>query len=157
IGLSGAGSNWVGTLTITPAMGSGNGTFSLTATDARDNVGQLITTGRTLEVYNTALPKPPGQPVNFHVTSLSGGRVQLSWNVVSNAEIYRVYSQPGTNFLLVPTNLVADGVVSNAYIDLPSADGSYLYVVSASRRGAEGTNSITRVAISDRTPPPAPT
>jgi hypothetical protein len=157
ITVTGSGSNWVGTLNVTPAMGSGNGTFTFAATDARDNLGQLITSGRTLEIYNTALPRAPGQPVNFHVTSLSGGRVQLSWNAVSNAEIYRVYSQPGTNFLLTPTNLVADNVVSNSYIDLPAADGSYLYVVTASRRGSEGTNSITRVAISDRTPPPVPT
>ncbi|MBI3867281.1 MAG: VCBS repeat-containing protein [Verrucomicrobia bacterium] len=154
--LAGSGSNWVGTFTATPSMGSGFGNFTLTARDALDNLGQVISSGQSLELYNTPLPKPPGQPVNFQVASLSEGRVRLSWNSVSNAELYRLYSQPGTNILLVPTTLVADNILSNSWVDLPPADGYFLYVVSAVRRGAEGTNSITRAVLSDRTPPSAP-
>ena len=63
--LSGSGSNWVGTFTATPSMSSGFGNFTLSVRDALDNLGQLITSGQSLELYNTALPKPPGQPVNF--------------------------------------------------------------------------------------------
>ncbi|MBI5387108.1 MAG: VCBS repeat-containing protein [Verrucomicrobia bacterium] len=154
--MTGSGVNWNGTLTLTPAMGSGIGHFTMTVVDSLDNVGHNITAGSSLEIYNTALPSPPGQPVGFQAGSLGGGRVQLNWFAVSNAEIYRVYSEPGTNFT-APTLLVADNVASNSYIDLPPADGYYRYVVTALRRGSEGTNSITRVALSDRTPPPAPT
>ena len=154
--LTGSGSNWLGSMALTPAMGSGFGAFSLSVTDALDNVGHLITSGAFLEIYNTALPSAPSQPVNFHVVSLSGGREQLTWNAVSNAEIYRVYSEPGTNLLITPTNLVVDNVTSNAFIDLPATDGYYRYAVTASRRGSEGPASIVRVVLSDRTPPPAP-
>jgi large repetitive protein len=154
--LTGEGTNWNGTLTVTPEMGSGVGHFTLTVNDALDNVGHNITAGSALEIYNTGLPTPPAQPVGFQATSLSGGRVRLNWLVVSNAEIYRVYSAPGTN-LTAPTTLVADNISSNSYIHLPATDGNYRYVVTALRRGSESTNSIVRVAVSDRTPPPAPT
>ena len=95
----------------------------------------------------------------FAATSLAGGQILLTWSNVPNAEIYRVYSGPATNLndFTVPTTLMADNITSNSYIHLPEADGDYGYVVTASRRGAEGTNSIVRVAVSDRTPPPAPT
>ena len=42
-------------------------------------------------------------------------------------------------------------------MDTPATDGYYHYVATALRRGAEGTNSIVRMAVSDRLPPPAPT
>ncbi len=154
--LSGSGSNWAGTLSITPIMGSGYGNFAMTARDALDNVGQVITAGLSLEIYNTAVPAPPAQPVNFHWSSLAGGQVRLTWNAVSNAETYRVYREPGTNLFQTPTVLAAEMVSSNSYTDLPAADGSYRYVVSAVRRGSEGTNSIVRAAVSDRTPPGVP-
>jgi hypothetical protein len=156
LALTGEGTNWNGTLTVTPEMGSGVGHFTLTVNDDLDNVGHNIIEGSSLEIYNTGLPTPPAQPVGFQATSLSGGRVRLNWLAVSNAEIYRVYSAAGTN-LTTPTTLVADNISTNTYIDLPAADGNYRYVVTASRRGSEGTNSIVRVAESDRTPPPAPT
>lgn len=154
--LTGFGTNWSGSLAVTPGMGSGIGHFTMTVSDSLGNIGHSLNSGSELEIYNTALPSPPGQPVGFHVSSLSGGRVQLNWNSVPNADIYRVYSQPGTNFLLTPTNLVADNLSSNSFIDLPSTDGFFLYAVTASRRGSDGTNSITRIALSDRTPPPMP-
>lgn len=159
IGLTGAGTNWNGTLTVTPAMGSGIGHFTLSVTDALANVGHEITAGEALEIYNTALPSPPGQPVGFRAVSLAGGQILLTWSNVPNAEIYRVYSSAATNVndFTVPTTLIADNLATNRFVDLPAAEGYYRYVVTASRRGAEGTNSIVRVALSDRTPPPAPT
>ncbi len=154
--LSGSGTNWTGMLTVMPAMGSGVGYFSLSVTDALNNIGHSITAGDSLEIYNTALPTPPAQPVYFQATSLAAGQILLTWSNVPNAEIYRVYSDAGNSFN-VPTNLIADNVTSNSFVDLPVADGYYRYVVTASRRGSEGTNSIVRVVLSDRTPPPAPT
>ena len=136
-------------------MGSGFGHFALTVLDALGNVGHSILSGGALEIYNTGQPVAPAQPVNFLAASAAQGKVQLSWNPVDNAEIYRVYSETGATFT-VPTFLVADNISSNRYVDLPLSDGSYRYVVTASRRGAEGPVSIVRVALSDRTPPPAP-
>lgn len=155
--LSGSGTSWGGTLRLTPDMGSGVGHFTLTVSDSLGNVGHILNAGSALEIYNTALPLPPGQPVHFEAVSLSGGRVQLTWAEVAGAEIYRVYCEPGTNYTIVPTNMVADNVVSTSFIHLPDTDGPYRYAVTASRRDSEGTNSIVRVAVSDRTPPPAPT
>lgn len=154
--LTGSGTNWSGNLTLTPAMGSGVGHFTLTVLDALGNVGHSILTGSALEIYNTTLPTPPAQPVNFQATPVAQGRIQLNWTPVENAEMYRVYSETGTTFT-VPTFLVADNIATNTYLDLPPVDGYYRYVVTASRRGAEGPVSIVRVALSDRTPPPAPT
>lgn len=156
ITLTGAGTNWSGSLTLTPAMGSGVGHFTLTVLDNLGNVGHSILTGSALELYNTSLPTPPGQPVNFQATPVALGQIRLNWSPVENAEIYRVYSETGTTFN-VPTFLVADSITTNTHLDLPPADGYFRYVVTASRRGAEGPVSIVRVALSDRTPPPAPT
>jgi hypothetical protein len=155
--LSGSGTSWGGTLTLTPDMGSGFGHFTLSVSDGLGNLGHSINAGSALEIYNTALPTPPGQPVHFEAASLSGGRVQLTWTEVPGAEVYRVYCEAGTNYTIVPTNVVADNVVSNSFIHLPDTDGPYRYAVTALRRGSEGANSIVRVAVSDRTPPPAPT
>lgn len=155
VALSGSGTNWSGNLSLTPAMGSGVGHFTLTVLDNLGNVGHSILSGSALEIYNTELPTPPAQPVNFQATPVALGKVQLNWSAVASAEMYRVYSETGTTFT-VPTFLVADNVTTNGYLDLPPEDGNYRYVVTAARRGAEGPVSIVRVALSDRTPPPAP-
>jgi hypothetical protein len=152
--LSGGGVNWTGVFQLTPAMGSGFGAFALSVSDDLGNLGQLITSGAFLEIYNTAKPSPPGPPTIFLVATVPGGGVKLGWTTVSNAEIYRVYSSPGTNG--TPTNLVVDGLTDTLITNVPPADGYYLYAVTASRRGSEGTNSNVIVGISDRTPPPAP-
>jgi hypothetical protein len=102
--LSGSGTNWGGTLTLTPDMGSGFGHFTLSVSDSLGNLGHSINAGSTLEIYNTALPTPPGQPVHFEAASLAGGRVQLTWTEVPGAEVYRVYCEAGTNYTIVPTN-----------------------------------------------------
>ncbi|MCX8155476.1 MAG: FG-GAP-like repeat-containing protein [Verrucomicrobiae bacterium] len=153
--LTGAESNWNGTLTLTPAAGAGFGQFTLTAVDALDNVGNGITRGASLEIYNSALPTPPAAPAQLRATSLSGGYIRLEWTAVSNAEIYRVYADPGSSG--VPQTLVADNVETTLLTNLPPADGAYRFAVSAARRGAEGGKSLAVTAVSDRTPPPAPT
>jgi hypothetical protein len=155
IALSGSGVNWAGMLTLTPEMGAGFGHFILTVVDSLDNVGHSITSGSALELYNTAVPSAPGQPVNFHGAPLSGGQVALNWDPVNGAESYRVYCEAGSTFD-TPTNRVMDDVPTNSATNLPSSDGSYRYVVTAVRRGAEGVPSIVRVVRSDRTPPPMP-
>ena len=153
--LTGGGSNWSGTLPLTPAMGSGFGRFAFSAQDTVGNVGTNIVSGGQLELYNTALPSPPAAPTNLAAASLAGGFVKLSWNTVSNAQIYRLYRQPGTN--PAPAVLDLDNLTSNSVVDLPPADGPYSYGVSASRLGSESGISNVVIGVSDRTPPPAPT
>src|SRR5262249_41966328 len=102
------------------------------------------------------VPSPPSAPTGLSAASLSGGRISLLWNAVSNAQIYRVYREPGTN-LAAPAVLVLDNITSNNVLDLPPSDGSYRYGVRAGRLGAESGISNVVIAVSDRTPPPAPT
>jgi fibronectin type 3 domain-containing protein len=155
ITLSGNGTNWSGLLTLTPEMGSGFGQFSYSGTDAVGNTGTDIASGASLEIYNTSTPTAPNAPDGLRAESVSNGYVRLSWNLVTNAEIYRVY-RDSTN-VLAPTTMVLDNLTTNGAVDLPSSDGGYRYGVTASRRGAESALSSTVVAISDRTAPPAPT
>ncbi len=154
--MSGTGTNWVGLLPLQTSMGSGFGQFAMTAVDALDNTGTNITSGAVLEIYNTALPSAPETPTNFVARTIVGGLVRLTWNAVTNADIYRLYREPGSN-TTAPTALVADNLSTNGLDDLPSADGRYTYAVTASRRGSESNPSKIVVGVSDRTPPGAPT
>jgi hypothetical protein len=156
VALTGAGTNWSGTLALTPAMGSGFGQFAYRGQDNLGNLGSNILSGAQLELYNTALPLPPPAPGGLAATSQPGGYVSLTWNAVGTAQIYRLYREPGTN-LTLPATLVQDNLASNSVVDLPPADGLYSYGVSASRFGSESALSNVVVALSDRTPPPAPT
>ena len=155
IQLAGAGSNWNASLPLTATMSNGFGLFSFTAQDAVGNVGTNFTAGRQLELYNTALPAAPAAPLNLAAASLPGGGVGLTWTAVSNAQIYRLYRQAGTN-LTLPAAVYLDNITSNHVTDLPPADGSYAYGLSASRFGSDSAVSKT-VGLSDRVPPPAPT
>ncbi len=154
--LTGAGSNWLGTLALSPAMGSGFGLFTLSVQDTLGNVGTNILAGSQLEIYNTALPSPPASPTNLTAKGLPGGYVELSWNAVGNAQIYRLYRETSTNFV-VPAVLDIDNIASTTVTNLPPADGVYSYAVSASRLGSESALSAAVIADSNRTAPPAPT
>ncbi len=154
--LTGGGTNWNATLQLTPSMGSGFGQFVLSAQDSVGNIGTNIVSGRELELYNTALPSPPASPTNLTAKSLPGGYIELSWNAVGNAQIYRLYREAGTNFV-VPAVLDIDNIASTTVTDLPPADGLYSYGISASRLGSESAISNVVTALSVSTPPPAPT
>ena len=156
ITLGGSGSNWSGTLPLTSAMGSGFGQFALTAQDAVGNIGTNLVAGRQLELYNTALPTSPPAPTGLSAVSLPAGAIHLSWNVSSNAQMYRLYREPGTN-PVPPAVLVADNISSNSFSDLPPVDGYYRYGVTASRLGSESGLSNVVIALADRVAPPAPT
>jgi fibronectin type 3 domain-containing protein len=155
ITMSGTGSNWVGLLPLQSSMGSGFGQFAMTAVDPLDNTGTNITSGSTLEIYNTALPSAPETPTNIVAQTVVGGVVRMSWNSVTNADIYRLYREAGSN-ATAPTTLVADNISTNRWDDVPPADGRYTYAVTASRRGSESNPSKIVVGLSDRTPPGAP-
>jgi hypothetical protein len=154
--LSGSGTNWSGILTLTPDMGSGFGQFNYTGVDAVGNSGNDISSGATLEIYNTTLPTPPNAPTNLVATAIANGQIRLTWGIVTNAEIYRVYRDTGTN-LVAPTVLAVDNVTTNVAIDLPPGDGPYHYAVTALRRGSESPISNIVAVTSDRVAPPTPT
>jgi hypothetical protein len=156
IALAGSGLDWVGTLTLTPAMGDGHGTFLLSVEDQVGNVGTVLTSGDRIELYTTNVPTPPGVPATFTVQPLKGGYIRLTWSAVDKAHSYRLYREPGAS-AAVPTTLITEGITALTIDDLPPADGPYRYVVTAYRLGAEGQPSGVRATTSDRTPPPAPT
>uniref|UniRef100_UPI003566D639 hypothetical protein n=1 Tax=Pontiella sp. TaxID=2837462 RepID=UPI003566D639 len=154
VAMSGSGTNWSGTVALSPLMGSGFCDFDLSVSDALDNTGSTLVAGESLEIYNTPLPTPPATPNLLDPVAVKGGYVHLVWYPVSNAETYRLYRMPGDAG--VPATVVTDGIVSNGIVDLPPVDGNYRYAVSASRRGAESGLSSVYTEYSDRTPPGAP-
>jgi hypothetical protein len=156
ITLAGAGSNWVGTLAVNPAMGLGIGQFSFRGVDTISNVGTIILSGSQLELYDAAQPPPPPAPTNLAAVSLPGGEISLTWNAAANAQVYNVYRETGTDFIL-PATLIISNITTLGAVDLPPADGLYSYGVTASRFGSESGISNVVTGLSDRTPPPAAT
>ena len=136
-------------------MGSGIGTFTLLVFDKLGNESDIITAGKSLEIYNTELPNatvPPGAPT---ASSLAGGIVRLNWEAVAQAESYKVYRKAGPCDS-EPDVLVAEGMVDTSYQDTPPADGTYCYAVSADRRGSESDLSTGTEAVSDSLAPNVP-
>ena len=154
--LTGSGTNWNAPLPLTSAMGSGIGHFNFSATDVLGNVGTNIVSGAGLELYNTALPSPPNAPLGLAAKSLPGGYIKLSWSAISNAQIYRLYREPGQTFSL-PGALDLDNLTTTTVTDLPPSDGYYIYGISASRLSSESAISNMAIASSVRVPPLAPT
>ena len=69
VAMIGSGNNWSGTLPLNPAMGSGFGQFTISAEDSLGNVGTTITSGTSLEIYNTVTPEPTAAPGNLTAVS----------------------------------------------------------------------------------------
>nr|MCU0780276.1 hypothetical protein [Akkermansiaceae bacterium] len=155
IPLTGSGTVWSGSLTLTPAMGRGTGFFRFAATDLAGNSGTVVNPG-TLEIYNTELPDPPGRPTGLSAQTLSGGRIAINWDDVPRAESYRIYREPGNN-ATVPTVLLAENLTASEFTDTPPVDGIFTYAIVAVLRGAESQASGVLNALSDRTPPEKPT
>ncbi|KAF0094832.1 MAG: fibronectin type III domain-containing protein [Puniceicoccaceae bacterium 5H] len=152
---SGDGRIFTGQLTLFPSMGRGEGLFLMEVDDAQGNTGTVLTTGETLEIYNTQLPTAPSVPQALVGQTLSGGRIRLVWPETEKARTYSLYRVPASQSG-VPNQLVAEGITETEYTDLPPTDGSYRYAVTALRLGAESGASPTASALSDRTAPAAP-
>ncbi|MCC5805515.1 MAG: VCBS repeat-containing protein [Opitutales bacterium] len=155
IALTGQGPNWTGTLTLGPSQGDGIGSFLLETVDAAGNLGTSITAGADLELFTTEFPPPPGRPAGLTATTLKGGEIAVSWQPVEKAEVYNIYRTAGFT-AEPPETLLVGGLTGTAFTDLPPEDGLWSYVVTASRRGAEGLPSGILEGLSDRTPPPPP-
>ncbi len=150
-----AGTQWTGTLPLDPAMGSGIGTFTLLAYDELGNESTLITSGKSLEIYNTALPSPTPPPAWLTAGPKAAGKIQLAWAPVDKAETYVVYRSEG-ECAQAPETAVAQEIAGTSYEDAPSADGPYCYAVKAERRGALSVLSFSAQAAADSVAPQSP-
>lgn len=98
----------------------------------------------------------PGVPSNPQVTSLSSGRVSVTWFWPGEnstwAASYHVYRSAGGTGAYVQVGTKSAWVAE--LIDLPPADGTYCYQVSAKNAlGVEGPRSAPVCGVSDRVPP----
>ncbi|MFN3202441.1 MAG: right-handed parallel beta-helix repeat-containing protein [Bradymonadia bacterium] len=154
VGLAGSGAVWRGTLRLTSAMGSGLGTFSVTAEDTFGNI--RTSPGGSLEIYDDDAPNPTVPPSLTSATSRPAGAVELRWNAVPQASSYNVYRStgncPGDGWVEI-----ASGINDLTYTDTPETDGVYCYGLTTDRLGAESGASNRFNVLSDRVPPEAPT
>ncbi|MEW5744160.1 MAG: Ig-like domain-containing protein [Nitrospirota bacterium] len=152
--LSGSGASWSGTLDITQAMGDGNGVFVLQSLDNLGNIGSDVVSGGSLSLDVT----PPTAPTALAAASKPEGRISLAWDAGQDAHSYRVYRVPSTDPLQLPAAPVASALSVKSYLDLPAADGSYRYAVTAiDQAGNESALSGSVTALSDRAAPTPPT
>ncbi|MCK5801945.1 MAG: hypothetical protein KAI66_03895, partial [Lentisphaeria bacterium] len=121
--MSGSGLNWSGSAVLNPLMGSGTCYFSLAVSDALDNVGTEITSGDSVEIYNTALPTPPSVPNLLDPVAQKGGNIHLVWYPSATAESYNLYRILGSNG--IPTTVAVGNIMTNVYDDIPPVDGAY--------------------------------
>lgn len=150
IPLTGSSAAWSGTLTITPSLGDGTGTFSLSAVDGSGNLSTQLT-GSAITLDVTA----PAVPANMAAASAPAGQIKLSWNAVSGAASYNVYRSAAT--ISLPATPLMAGLAGAAYTDIPASDGSYHYGTTAvDQAGNESALSTDVTATSDRTAPGTP-
>ena len=154
--LLGSGETWQGVLTLQSDMGSGYGQFRLQVRDRFGNLGQSITSGEPLEIYNTPVPTPTDPPAGLRASTLPGGEIRLSWSEIDRAETYTIYRAAGLCMDVQPDGLIASDVATSPFVDLPPEDGSWCYTVTALRRGAESEPSNRAGTFADRVPPSPP-
>ena len=155
ISLSGSDTNWNGMLQLKPEMGKGNAIFEISAMDIHGNICKQISSGKSLEIYNTSLPEPPNPPENLTAISKSGGHIFLSWDISEKAKSYQIFQSPG-DCSLSPTSMIAANITRTEHNALPETDGLYCYGIRAERRGAQSSLSNIEMASSDRMPPEVP-
>lgn len=153
IALTGEGTAWNGSLTLTPAMGAGFGNFFLETEDVLGNEGSVITEGEKIEIYTSLLPNPSSVPVQLNTVSLPGGEIRVGWGSAEGAEEYSVFRRGDGE---TETVLVGTALTTNTFTDLPPADGLYYYTITSSRFGSESAASAEIPEFSDRTPPEKP-
>ncbi|MEK7383771.1 MAG: Ig-like domain-containing protein, partial [Elusimicrobiota bacterium] len=148
--LAGGPSIWTSTLTIAPGTG-GTANFVFSATDALGNSGSILTGTRNFVIDTTA----PGAPTLLHAVSREAGVIALTWSAPLDGTpaSYSVWRDG----VRISSGLTPLALGAGAFNDLPPADGTYTYAVSAmDAAGNEGALSGATMQISRRTPPPAP-
>jgi fibronectin type 3 domain-containing protein len=153
---SDGGLHWSGTLD--PAsLPVGSATFALSgAKDRFGNIGSTVKNGAALLLYANT-PPAPAVPENLVAKAAKGGSVILTWTRVTDAQGYNVYRQGSGDTAPVLINAVSSGATA-IYTDTPATDGSFRYSVnSVGLLNNESARSGEVIAVSDRTPPAAPT
>jgi RHS repeat-associated protein len=150
---------WIVTINLAATAGqtTENLVLSYSASDDFDNVGTIIVPNHAFQVYEGDLPGLDS-PLGLVAASQPGGHIALSWQSVAGAADYQLYRRVAGTGTFTPLAMSSGQLVYN---DLPPADGNYDYTV-ASVREVPGASSIgnpsnTATALSDRTPPNAPT
>jgi parallel beta-helix repeat protein len=156
ITLNGSGTQWQGELSVDQTMGTGDGSFIFQAVDTVGNTGNIIDTGKILEIYTSDVPLKSQPPQYLRATAKSEGQIQLTWQAPELAETYKIYRDSGTCDTL-PTTLITEKIPETEYLDMPPSDGDWCYAVSSDRRGAESDLSTPFTVKSDSTPPGKPT
>ncbi len=155
VSLLGEGTDWTGLLRLDSSAGSGFGQFTISVEDAFGNVGDTISSGASLELFNTDTPTPPAVPATPTVQALPAGQVALDWAAVELAETYNIYRDSG-DCSAEPVQLIAEGITDINFNDLPATDGQYCYAISSERRDAESALSTAVTVIADRVAPGIP-
>ncbi len=126
--------------------------------DDLGNLGVSDDVDAGLQVYQGSLP-PLDVPSGLRAQATAGGRVVLSWDPVDEAAGYQLYRsgpQPSSEW-----EPVGDRIPVATRIDVPPVEGEYLYTVASLRivglAEAESAPSEPVSAVSDATPPSAPT
>jgi fibronectin type 3 domain-containing protein len=150
---SGDGRNWSGVIDLA-SLAEGEGTFRLIeARDVFANLGTTIAEGGRIFLYSDT-PPAPSAPQGLVAKSEKGGQVVLTWNAVNDSVSYNLYRRPEGE----PTFTKIASVNPRTFTNLPGSDGVYFYVVSAvGPLGTESAHGAEVEALSDRTPPIAPT
>lgn len=153
VGLTGTGTEWSGSIEITPSMGEGTGYFVMEAKDIFGNTGTSLISGESMVLDVT----PPLPPSSLTAISKPGGRVALSWDPQQDAATYRLYRVSSEGVIQLPMAPVVDSIAGVSYTDIPPSDGNYRYAVTAvDSAGNESALSLDVVALSDRFAPGPP-
>ena len=150
---------WSGSFTLPESAGTPAEyiTFSYSGTDDLDNTSTKIRAPNLFEVYQGDLPAL-ASPYGLIAESQPAGRILLTWSAIDGAQDYQIFRQaPGEGSL---TPYQRTGAVVE-FTDEPSVEGVYNYAIasvrSANGKEAIGEKSPVATAMSDATPPGAPT
>lgn len=151
-----SGLHWSGTLDPT-ALAEGTAQFLIAgATDRFDNIGMTVKGGASILLYKN-LPPSAAVPTDLAARSGKGGSIALTWTKVADAQGYNLYRRESAEALPTLVTAIASAQTVN-YVDTPDADGSYVYSVSSlGLLNVESAQGSPVTAVSDRTPPAAPT
>ncbi|MCL2021637.1 MAG: hypothetical protein FWG81_05980, partial [Betaproteobacteria bacterium] len=143
------------TFTLPSSAGSGQPeilSFSQQTQDDLDNVSTSVLAFNHFQVYQGDLP-PLDVPFALSAKAMPGGKVNLSWQTVVDADSYQIYRQsPEQNALEELAQFSG-----TEYIDQTPFDGLYRYAVASIRRAnGEESRSAQSVVVEVETRADAP-
>jgi RHS repeat-associated protein len=147
--------HWSGTL---DPVGLAEGTGIFVLSDSRDrfgNRGGSVSSGANIILYRTT-PPASSVPGGLAVKAFKGREVKLAWQVVTDAQGYRIYRQgTGDAAPVMVAEIVGGATVSAS--DTPPANGSYAYSISSlGFMNVESAQSAQVSVVADGTAPLSP-